>query len=110
MQRVSPGEESQILAFLTANDALVERDSGLRSIRAWVLFHMGNWKQAKPINDVFLRERTDDADLVLDMNLALQSGDWEHFSAIVDREWDRRNEHSPDTLISLARLASDSDK
>lgn len=110
MQRSQQVDDDQVLSFLNANDTLVERDSGLRSMKAWLLFQTGNWKQAKDINDELLLARTDDADLVLDMNLALQSGDWEHFSAIVDREWDRRTGHSPDTLMRLAMLAAETDK
>ena len=110
MQRVSRAEEDRILAFLNANNVLVDRDSGLRSAKAWALFLMGNWRDAKAINDVLLLERKDSADLMLDMNLALQSGDWEHFGVIVDREWDRRSDHSPEILMRLAKLAAESDK
>ena len=110
MQRVSRDEEDRILVFLNANSDLVARDPILRSAKAWALFLMGNWRDAKAINDVLLFERKVSADLLLDMNLALQSGDWEHFGVIVDREWDRRSDHSPEILMRLAKLAAESDK
>ena len=35
-------------------------------------------------------------------------GDWERFPEIANREWGRINEHSPDMLLDLAKLASNS--
>lgn len=43
------------------------------------------------------------------MNLAIQSGDWERFPAIVEREWDRRDSYDPTLLLRLASLAAETD-
>ena len=44
--------------------------------------------------------------LVLDINLAVASGNWERLPAIVEREWPRRDDHNAETLLSLAQVAA----
>ena len=110
MQQGSPKDPRHIIDFLNGNKDLVDRDPALRSMKAWVLCQMGILTEAKAINDSLLQERSDPNDLVLDINLALQSGAWEQLSAIVEREWSRRSEHGPEILMRLASLASESDK
>lgn len=101
--------ESDIVAFLEENDDLVEHSLDLTSTRAWALLHVGRLPEAKNINDALLARRNDASDLMVDINLALQAGDWERFPAIIDREWPRRNSHGPETLLRLASLAAETD-
>jgi len=110
MQQGSPNDPRRMVAFLKDNKDLVDRDPSLRSLKAWTMFQMGALTEAKAINDALLQERSEPTDLVLDINLALQSGAWEQLSAIVEREWSRRSEHGPEILMRLASLASESDK
>jgi hypothetical protein len=49
------------------------------------------------------------ADVMLDINLALQMGDWERFPSIVDREWSARRQLDAEVLMQLAVLASEAD-
>src|SRR5581483_11399954 len=64
---------------------------------------------ARAINDKLIFARRSSRDLHLDMNLAIQSGNWDRFQVIVDREWDRRKDHQPDILLRLASLAAEAD-
>ncbi len=108
--RRDPGtDETYIVSFLAANQDLVDRSHFLASAKAWALIHMGHWEEAKAVNDGLLRNRDEPNDLELDINLALQSGDWERFPVIVEREWSRRDRHEAGILIRLASLASEVD-
>lgn len=108
--RHDPGShEAEVLAFLEANEDLVDRNPDLRSARAWALFRTGRLDEARALNDRLLSERDHPLDLQLDINFALQSGAWERFFSIVEREWPKREEREPDTLIRLASLAAEVD-
>lgn len=101
-----PGD---VLSFLDANQDLVARDDDLAAEGARALLHLGRLDEARGVNDGLLSRRRDQSDLALDINLALQEGDWERFPAIVDREWPRRGDHDPQTLLGLAQLAAQGD-
>jgi len=109
MHRDTESDEAEILAFLEANKDLVDRNPDLASARAWALFRAGRLDEARASNDRLLSEREHPIDLQLDINLALQSGAWERFSSIVDREWPKREERKSETLIRLASLAAEAD-
>ena len=101
--------EGDVVAFLDKNGDLVARSYDLTSAKAWALCHMGRLTEARSINDELLGKRHEVNDLSLDINLALQSGEWERFPAIVEREWERREEHRADILIRLASLVAETD-
>ena len=65
--------------------------------------------EAKDINDALLARRNGASDLMLDINLALQAGDWERFPAIIEREWPKRDALEPGILLRLASLAAETD-
>lgn len=109
MERDPNSGQGDILAFLDANQDLVEQEPELNSSRAWALFRLGRLSEARALNDRLLTQRGDASTLQLDINLALQAGQWERFPGIVEREWDKRQELDPQTLIRLASLAADAD-
>jgi len=109
MSRDPNTDQTDVLTFLNANQDLVDREPGLQSAKAWALFETGRHEEAKEINELLRSTRREDSDLHLEINLALQVGAWEQFPGIVEREWPRRNEHSPDILIRLATLAAAAD-
>jgi tetratricopeptide (TPR) repeat protein len=102
-------EAGEIVAFLDANRDLVDRSPYLASAKAWAFFHLGHWAEARATNDRLLVERDELSDLALDINLALQSGEWERFGEIVAREWPRRSDRSPEILMQLASVAAEVD-
>jgi hypothetical protein len=109
MRRQPQPDYAAILAFLDANQDMVERNLDLASEQAWALSHVGRLKDAEVFNRKLLEKRKNPTDLWLDTNLALQSGNWERFPGIVDRAWPQREEFEPNLLIRLASLAADVD-
>lgn len=72
--------------------------------KAHSLFHLGMFKEAREINDRLLAF-SDEADYVHhDLNIALRSGDWEHFAAVLDRQYNKRDTLDPMVLMRLAHL------
>lgn len=109
LTKMPVSDDQRIVSFLEDNHDLVARSHDLASAKAWALFSLGRWQEAGSITDRLVQERSSASDILLDTNLALQSGDWERFAVIVDREWDRRETLAPDTLLRLATLAAESD-
>jgi hypothetical protein len=98
-----------ILTFLEQHQEMIDRSPELASAKAWALLHMGRLKAAEAVNHTLLEARNDHNDLLLDINLALQSGNWERFPAIIERTWSRREELAPSLLMRLALLAAEAD-
>ena len=100
---------AEIIKFLDDYPEIAELSNDLISAKAWSLFHEGEYQQSKDVNDSLLTQRTHQNDVVLDINIAVAAGEWERFSTIVNREWQRRGLHTPDLLMGLAQLASQED-
>jgi hypothetical protein len=98
-----------IESFLNGNPDLVNSNDELKSAKAWACFYLGHLKEARECNEQLLKARNNPADLLLDTNLAVQSGDWERFPAIVEREWERRDSYDASLLLRLASLAAEAD-
>jgi tetratricopeptide (TPR) repeat protein len=109
MRRQPQPDYAAILAFLNANQDMVERNLDLASEQAWALSYVGRLKDAEVINRKLLERRNNPTDLWLDTNLALQSGNWERFPGIVDRTWPQREDFDPNLLMRLASLAAEAD-
>ena len=109
MQRDSGIEFGEITTFLYDHQDLVAQSHDLASAQAWSLLRTGHWREAQTINERLLIERASSNDLDLDINLALQSGDWERFPTIINREWPKRDEYESHILIRLAALAAEVD-
>ena len=86
---------ASIVSFLNDNADLARASDDLKSAKAWACFYLGNLKEARDLNDQLLMARSQPADLLLDTNLAIQSGNWERFPAIVEREWEKRTLTTP---------------
>ena len=101
--------EIDVVAFLDENPDLVEQSIGLTLAFAWALFRAGQLGRARVLNDQLRAQRNNTSDLLLDINLALQEGNWERLPAIVDREWPKREGHDAEVLLRLASLAGEID-
>src|SRR4029453_5657624 len=88
---------------------MVDRSRDLIPLKAWALFHVGRLQEAKELNHPLLAARDNKNDLLLETNLATQSGDWERFSGIISRVWPTREELEPSLLMRLASLAAEAD-
>jgi hypothetical protein len=101
--------DASIVNFLNDNADLIKCSDDLKSAKAWACLYLGILKEARDLNDQLLKARNHPADLLLDTNLAIQTGDWERFPAIVDREWERRDSYDANLLLGLASLAAETD-
>jgi len=110
MARDSSAGQPAIASFFDTHEEVGTWGHPLASAKAWAFFYMGRLREARDTNNTLLAARSDSSDLHLDINLALQSGDWERFPAIVEREWDRRDAHPPEVLLRLAMLAAEADR
>ena len=109
MRRMPSGSDEEIISFSDGISDLIATHDELASVRAWALFSTGRWKDAKEINDRLISVRHGSSDVSLDINLAIQIGDWERFATIVDREWQYRTSLEAATLLRLASLAAEVD-
>ena len=96
----------RIVEILDSNSDLVEQSLDLKAAKAWALFNVGRLSDARELNDQFQNGSHAVNSLVLDINIAVASGDWERLPAIVEREWPRRDEHTAETLLRLAQIAA----
>lgn len=105
MRRSGVSDEDQ-LSFFDKWPDLVEADMDLMSARAWALFHLGRVSEASDINSRLLEKRFAVNDVALDLNLAVRTGEWERISAILEREWKRKERLPVDLLLQMSRVAS----
>ncbi len=98
-------DHESIIEFLEANSEILEQSDDLKGVQAWALFRGGRFQESNQVNAFLLSHRRVDDDLRLDISLAISSGDWERLATIVDREWSRRESHTPEMLMALAQAA-----
>ena len=98
-------DHESVIQFLEENSDLLEQSPMLKSVKARAMFHAGRFREAQEINDFLLAQRDDQKDFILDTKIAFSSGDWERLTAIIDREWSRREHLPPNVLMSLAWLS-----
>lgn len=101
----------EILSLIEMYDDLgtFNTDTGMTvlSRKVWTLFRLGRFDEARTLNDQLIQKRKSFQDIGLELNIALLSGQWEHFSAVLDREYPNRENLPPDLLVHMASLTSD---
>ena len=104
-------DHESVLSFLEDNQDILKLSDDLKTAKAWALSQAGRFQESREIIDALLNQERKNQDVLrLDINVAICSGDWERVTAIINREWDRRNSLDPDTVMTLAQLASQQDK
>ena len=100
----------RIVEVLDSHSDLVEQSRDLKIAKASALLQISHLSEAKEATEQLL-DGSQMADAIgLDIHVALASGDWERLPAIVEREWERRNDHAPGTLMTLAQVAGHQDR
>jgi hypothetical protein len=102
--RRTKASAAEVNSFLKSTVDLVQQRPEIRSARAWALFEDGDHAASKALNDVLLGERSDSADVALDINIAVRTGDWERFRDISVKALDMRSQLNSQMLLSLAKL------
>lgn len=83
-------------------------NDGFLAFEGWAQFSLGNVLEAQKIARELVDRRNDPNDRELDINTAIESGDWGRLQAIVQREAERASSLEPRILVRLARLAFES--
>ena len=99
-------DSAEIISFVEGNLDLVSQHDDLKAAHSLALFRAGRLEESRRINEDLVGRRADLYDSLLDINIAIVSGDWDRIPVIVDREWSRRDSHDGPTLIYFASLAS----
>jgi tetratricopeptide (TPR) repeat protein len=108
LRRGKNGAPDAVVRFLQSAKEIVSLDPRLQSELAWSSLQLGDWRTAKEVNDRLIELEPDsERHSGLDINIAVKSGDWEHFSTIFEREWALRESRSASMLLLLASLAAD---
>ena len=97
----------EIIAFLSQHPNLTNSSPDIQFLGAWSLYRLGMFSESRKTNDTLTSQRVVDSEVRLAVELVLCGGSWNELPLIVEREWDRRHQHSANTLMVLATLASD---
>ena len=113
MQQIGAPDED-ILALLDEHQDIVAprtpEGDDLLVRKSLALFSLGRFAEAQEIvSEIALRTHKANA-IMLEINLAMQTGEWEHFAGIVDREFPRRNSFPADLLLLMASSTVDGDQ
>ncbi|KQV96873.1 hypothetical protein ASC87_24395 [Rhizobacter sp. Root1221] len=98
----------EISAFIESVH-LPDEDDAFRLEEAWNLFALGRCLEAQVIVDDLVRTSDGPEVISLDMNLAIQSGDWSRFSSISERTIRHQAAFHSSTLLTMANVVSLSD-
>ena len=97
--------DEDLLEFLEQCPDLLELDDTLKTEKAWVYYRLGRITDAKVANDKLLKTVGNINSRLLDLQIAMTTGDWERFPAIVERELSHLDDADAPFLIQLAALA-----
>jgi hypothetical protein len=98
----------QVIELADSYPELHARKDEFSSVKGWALFHLGRVLEARAIARELVGKRHETNDRELDINTAMETGDWGHIQSIVAREVQRIAQLDPSSLVRLARLAFES--
>jgi hypothetical protein len=100
------------IAFLDGCPDLVDHDPNLAACKAWAFFYEGAFEAARQLVDRLLSaDNALNLDMAtLEINLSVATARWEHFGAILDREWPRRDQWPAKRLLQLAFVCAEADR
>ncbi|WP_316176009.1 hypothetical protein [Bradyrhizobium sp. SZCCHNRI1073] len=102
------GNYKEVLALAEEYPALHKLSDDFRATEGWANFYLGRVMQARTIARTLVARRENPSDRELDINTAIESGDWSYLQAIVAREAARLDKLDARLLIRLARMAFES--
>jgi hypothetical protein len=98
----------QVVALAAEFPDLHKLNDEFLALEGWSLFHLGRVTDARGIARALVARRTDSNDRELDINTAIESGDWGYLQAVVTREASRTAALDVKALLRLARMAFES--
>lgn len=100
---------SDVLGLMDELPELLELDEEYSSIKGWALFRLGRVMEARPIARTLMTRRGSANDRELNINTAIESGDWGNLQALLAQEANRADTIPAGDLIRLAHLALEVD-
>ncbi len=94
-----------LLTTLSQHPDLVAQSPFLAALRAWALFRAGDLDASREALAQLRAVRDDANDRILQVNLAIASGDWTTLAAFVEQEWDNRADRTAGELLRAGQLA-----
>lgn len=94
-----------LLTTFAQHPDLVAQSPFLASLRAWALFRTGDLDASRDALARLRAGRDDANDRVLQVNLAIASGNWTALGAFVEQEWDHRTDRTAGELLRAGQLA-----
>ncbi|WP_417820384.1 hypothetical protein [Terasakiella sp.] len=104
------GEFNKCAVFLKSVQDLRSLSLDLEAEFAWASFRAGHHDDVREAVNRLINERDDQNDRVLDIQLSLQTGEWERINSIVEREKVLIDKRSASFVLQLAGLISDSER
>jgi hypothetical protein len=98
----------EVIELAETYPELHARKDEFASVLGWTLFHLGHVLEARTIARELVGRRHEANDRELDVNTAMETGDWGHLQLIVAREVSRIPQLDAASLVRLARLAFES--
>ena len=113
MRQTGASDEDIVACLDEYQDLVVPHTRGgdeLLFDRGLALFGLGRFSEAGEIAKDIVENSHNSNALSLEINVALRTGHWEHFASIVDREFPRLQEFSPQLLLQMASVVADWDR
>jgi hypothetical protein len=102
------GQYQQVVALAQDYPELHKLSDDFLATEGWANFYLGRVIPARIIARTLVSRRESSSDRELDINTAVESGDWSHLQAIVAREISRAEKLDAKLLMRLARIAFES--
>jgi hypothetical protein len=93
-----------VRSLLSENSGFLALSDTLLSLFAWSLYWLGDLKQSSENLDKLKQKRDDGNDRSLTLSLAIASGDWNSLNILVETEWDRRENRTPEEVLRAGQL------
>ena len=113
MQQTGAPDEDIVACLDEHRDLVISQTpegDDLLLYRGFALFGLGRFSEAGEIARDIAESSHNPNALSLEINIALRTGQWEHFTAIIDREFPRLQEFSPRLLLQMASVVADWDQ
>ena len=113
MQQTGTPDEDILTCIDEHRDLIVPRTvegDELLFYKGLALFGLGRFAEAEEIVTNVAKSSRDPNAISLEINIALRTGQWEHFTSIVDREFPRLQEFSAPLLLQMASVVADWDQ
>jgi hypothetical protein len=98
----------QVVALAAEFPDLHKLNDDFLALEGWSSFHLGRVTDARVIARALVARRADANDRELDINTAIESGDWGYLQAVITREASRTAALDVKALLRLARMAFES--